>query len=650
MMRKLTVLLAALFMLCPAGCRRVEFGNDDTSQSESRRVATNATDPFLSINYDEADVARPGDPKPKTPVQPDPMDQFFQELGAFGNISQTNEYVPPAATRPISTIPSSTATPAQPVTQAQQPSRPVQQVPVESRQTTRQLPPTQPQYTQHTPLSGTSNTYVSRSAHTPLPVTPVSYESGSTGLVAMTETGPHHISLIYPSPEYGVIKMDKIIPKEVSLNRNFTYSIVITNLTNTTLAKIVLAEAMDDNYDFVSAAPATQMMSNQLLWNFDSLGPKAVERIEITGAARSMNALKHNTTLTYAVTASANIHVVQPKLDLARKVPAEVLLCESFAIEYVIQNTGTGTAKEVKILESLPDGLTTVDGSPEVNFNVGSLRSGQSRSFSVELRANRKGLYINKAQAVSASNITVESTPSATTVRQPALVVSKNGAERQYLGRPLSYEITVINKGDGIAKNTILEETIPVDITGIEASAGTDVSGSRLRWELGTIPANSSKTVRVAYKPTKAGIFTSDTTVNAYCTEPVNSLTRTAVVGIPVIRIDVVDLEDPVELGRNVTYIITASNDGSAPDHNLRLVCQLEDKLQYVSSSGATHASVMGQTLNFVQLRTLAPNTKATWRIVAKAVRAGDIRFRATLTSDELTRPIEETEASYLYD
>ncbi len=29
------------------------------------------------------------------------------------------------------------------------------------------------------------------------------------------------------------------------------------------------------------------MMSNQLLWNFESLGPKAVERIEITGAAET---------------------------------------------------------------------------------------------------------------------------------------------------------------------------------------------------------------------------------------------------------------------------------------------------------------------------------------------------------------------------
>jgi len=634
-MRKLLILMAALLMLCSIGCRTVQFGKDDLSQQESRRVVTNATDPFLSISYDKTQVARPGDPKPQRYVQPDPMDKFFQELGSFGNISQHNEYVPPAATRPISTI-QSVNTPAQPITQMQQQQRTrrAQTPHVESQQTIGQLLPTQQQYTRHTPL----------------PVTPVSYQSRSTGLVAMTESGPHHVSLIYPSPEYGVIKMDKIIPNEVSLGQSFTYSIIITNLTNATLAKIILAEAVDQNYDFVSASPAAQTMSNQLLWNFDSLGPKASERIEITGTPRDMSMLKHITTLTYAVSASANIHVVQPNLELIRKVPAEVLLCESFAIEYVVQNTGTGTAQDVRIVESLTDGLTTMDGSSEVNFNVGPLRSGQSRNFSVELRANRKGLYVNKAQAVSASNISAESAPTATTVRQPALIVTKNGAERQYLGRPLSYEITVVNKGDGIAKNTILEETIPVDIAGIEASAGTDISGSRLRWDLGTIPSNSSKTVRISYKPTKVGIFTSDTTVNAHCTEPVNSLTRTAVVGIPVIRIDVVDLEDPIELGRNVTYVITASNDGSAPDHNLRLVCQLEDKLQYVSSSGATQASVMGQTLNFVQLRTLAPNTKATWRIVAKAVRPGDIRFKATLTSDELTRPIEETEATYLYD
>lgn len=640
-MRKLLNIMAALLILCSIGCRRVQFGKDEFSQQDTRRGGPRGSDPFLSLDYDQTRGTPPAYTPPQREAQVDPMDQFFQELGAFGNISQHHESSSPAATRPISSVPSA-STPTQPVSQTPPPIRQTQ-TPRAEQQTSTLPTSTQQQYTQRSRLPVTPIAPVSS-------ITPVPYPSSSTGLVAMADPGPHHVSLIYPSPEYGVVKMDKIIPNEVSLNQTFTYSIVITNLTNTTLAKVILAEAIDDNYDFVNASPAPQVMSNQLLWNFESLGPKAAERIEITGAPRTMDALKHNTSLTYAVTASSNIHVVQPSLELVRKVPAEALLCEAFAIEYVVQNAGTGTAQEVKIVEALPAGLSTMDGSSEVNFNVGALRSGQSRSFSVELRASRTGLYVNKAQAVSSSNTSAESAPTATTVRQPMLDIMKTGAERQYLGRPLSYEITVVNNGDGIAKNTVLEENIPIDVTGIEASAGTDVSGSRLRWELGTIPANSSKTVRVSYKPTKVGVFTSDTTVTAHCTEPKKSLTRTAVVGIPVVRMDVLDLEDPIELGRNVTYIITASNDGSAPDHNLRLVCQLEDKLQYVSSSGATQASAMGQTINFVQLRTLEPNAKATWRIVAKAVRPGDIRFKAVLTSDELTRPIDATEATYLYD
>ena len=111
-----------------------------------------------------------------------------------------------------------------------------------------------------------------------------------------------------------------------------------------------------------------------------------------------------------------------------------------------------------------------------------------------------------------------------------------------------------------------------------------------------------------------------------------------------------VDLDDPVEVGGNVTYVITATNDGSAPDHNLRVVCQLEDKLNYVSSSGSSEASMMGRTISFTQVRTLAPKTKATWRIICKAVAPGGVRFKVTLTSDVLTRPVEETEATYLYE
>jgi len=113
---------------------------------------------------------------------------------------------------------------------------------------------------------------------------------------------------------------------------------------------------------------------------------------------------------------------------------------------------------------------------------------------------------------------------------------------------------------------------------------------------------------------------------------------------------EVIDLEDPIEVGSRTTYLITVTNQGSAPDTNIRIVCALEDKIQYVSSGGATAGSIMGNTASFAPLHSLAPKARATWQVVVRGVRPGDVRFRVTMSSDQLTRPVEETEATHLYE
>ena len=51
----------------------------------------------------------------------------------------------------------------------------------------------------------------------------------------------------------------------------------------------------------------------------------------------------------------------------------------------------------------------------------------------------------------------------------------------------------------------------------------------------------------------------------------------------------------------------------------------------------------------FQPLATLAPKAKATWRVKVKSVGGGDVRFRVSMTSDQLGRPVEETEATNFY-
>jgi hypothetical protein len=57
-----------------------------------------------------------------------------------------------------------------------------------------------------------------------------------------------------------------------------------------------------------------------------------------------------------------------------------------------------------------------------------------------------------------------------------------------------------------------------------------------------------------------------------------------------------------------------------------------------------------GDTLRFLPLASLAPQDKAAWRVVVTAVRPGDVLFKVIMSSEQLTRPVEETEATHLYE
>ncbi|MFC1761752.1 hypothetical protein ACFL6U_06700 [Planctomycetota bacterium] len=628
----LTVFLLASVMTLVGvtGCRvrqtnqnneQIDTGTQQNTNTSTRRVSGGSHDPFLSVNYSADNIGRPETSSRDSQYeQLDPMEQFFAQQRGFGNIMQNP--VPPAMPFPGS--PQQT-TPA-PTTYA-------------------------PTYPQAQPIQSYSQPIQSQPIQRPLPVYPIAAGTDTATIVSAAEGMPQHVSLIYPSPEYGIIKLDKVMAKEATVAQPFTYSIIITNMTNTNLANVILTEELGNYFQLGSVnPPPLQQAEGQLMWRFESLGPKASERLEISGVPTHLEPIKNNTSVTYSVMSSSNIRVVKPELQLARKVPAEALLCDLIPIEYTVQNTGTGAARDVQIRETFPEGLVSENGKREVVFEVGTLLSGQSRTFTTSLRATKTGNFANQAEAVSSSNIHATSASTATSVLQPILTVVKEGPGRLYLGRPASYEVKVTNKGNGPARDAILEVILPAGVTEVEASAGADINGSKLTWRMGVVPANTVQVARVTYRPTTTGALTSTASVSAHCAEPATSAATTNVVGIPAVRMELIDLEDPIEVGGTVTYILTVTNEGSAPDRNIRIVAHIEDKLQYISSTGPTPGSTMGKTISFGPLRSLEPNEKATWRIQAKAASPGSVRFRVTMNSEQLTRPVESTEATFLYE
>jgi len=460
--------------------------------------------------------------------------------------------------------------------------------------------------------------------------------------------GPYTVERTYPCGDCGVIKLQKVMPREVTLNAPFTYEIVVTNLTNMMVADVVVTEILDGNLKYSSSIPSAKVVGNELVWVIGELEAGETKKIQVTGAAAAGECIKTCATITYVVPACANVQVVQPALRLAKTAPSEVLLCDPIPVKITVTNTGTGLAENVKVADTLPAGLLTSDGKSSVTLDAGTLSAGQSKSFSMDLKASKTGSYVNKATVTAAGGLAGEASTT-TVVRQPVLAITKTGPEKLYLGRPAEYKITVTNKGDAAATGTVLEDTIPAGVTAVKASDGGKTSGSNVIWNIGTLAAGATRTVSVSYTPTVMGTASNTVKATAVCAEGVSASVRTEVAGIGAVLIEVIDLSDPIEVGNMVTYEVVVTNQGSIPDTNIKIVCTLEENQQYVSSSGATIGTLQGNTVTFAPLPTLAPRAEATWLINVKAVKAGDVRFTAVMDTDQLTRPVQETEATHIY-
>jgi len=95
--------------------------------------------------------------------------------------------------------------------------------------------------------------------------------------------------------------------------------------------------------------------------------------------------------------------------------------------------------------------------------------------------------------------------------------------------------------------------------------------------------------------------------------------------------------------------VITVTNQGSAPGTNIVIKCTLPAEQEYVSATADTKVSVVGKVITFAPLKTLAPKARTVYKIITKGVKAGDTRFKVSLTSDQMSSPAEETESTHIF-
>ena len=174
------------------------------------------------------------------------------------------------------------------------------------------------------------------------------------------------------------------------------------------------------------------------------------------------------------------------------------------------------------------------------------------------------------------------------------------------------------------------------------------MAAGKVTWNLGTLRPKQSRKVTVTLKATTQRRLESTAVATALCSEASDEAV-TVVKGIPAILLECVDREDPIEVGSMETYVITVTNQGSSVGTNIVIECTLPAEQEFVSAAAPTKETVKEQVVTFAPLKSLAPKAAVKYQVVVKGIKAGDVRFKVSLTSDQMTSPATETESTHIY-
>lgn len=485
----------------------------------------------------------------------------------------------------------------------------------------------------------------------PAPATcaPCMTDAGSTCNPSCIET---YSSSCGQGPCGAGVKLEKMVPTEVRNNMPFEYKIKVTNTTNETLTNVVVEDNIPQNLRFESSMPPmTSMEGGVARWELGTLQCNDCVVINVNAVAEGEGCITSCAKLHYESPVCAMMNIVEAKLRLSKVAPSCKLSCDRIPLTYIITNTGTASACNVTIKDELPEGLVTSDGSRIVTFCIDDLGPCESQEFEVCVDPTSTGNFGSAAIATSSTCDMVESNFASTNVVKPVLDIVQTGPQSQYICKDACYTVTVTNRSDCAAEDAMLTTNVPCNAYRSCNGGGLfdSATGEKITWNVGDLAPGESKTYSFTLTGTQPGVLNAVSTVSAYCAEPVCAESSTVLSGVPAVLMEVVDQCDPIEVGQSETYIITITNQGTAVDTNIQISAMLEDNMQYISSSGPTSAEVQGNKIVFEPLAELCPGAQAVWRVNVKGTAEADSRFKAMMISDQLSRAVEETEATNFY-
>lgn len=321
--------------------------------------------------------------------------------------------------------------------------------------------------------------------------------------------------------------------------------------------------------------------------------------------------------------------VQAPSLSIEKLSPKEIQVGEPADFQIVIRNVGRIAVDEIRVFDQIPVGTEFISATPNptqagkrnLSWDIGTLAPGVEKSINVRLKPTRPGEIGSVAQYTFAARSSMR-----TRVTQPVLEITHRCKPKVLIGGDVLLDVVVTNKGDGPAKDVLIQEDVPAQLKFREGYR-------EIEYEVGTLLPNQSRNVRLAlkaFKPGKleniihatgSGGLKSQHKVNLEVIAPQLKTKSTG----PNVRF----------LGRNAKHTFSVANQGTAPATNVNLIARLPSGLRYVQSNNkGTYNRNMHAVL--WELAELNQGVDASVEVMTEPISIGNqpIKFEATADLD----------------
>lgn len=451
-------------------------------------------------------------------------------------------------------------------------------------------------------------------------------------------------------PQSPTLTIEKRAPAEIQVGKPATFIVKVRNVGRAAANGVQLHDEIPKGTQLVKTKPsASQTPDGKLVWELGTVKPGDEVQAEMELMPTEEGEIGSVAMVTFRAEASVRTVATRPVLSLKTSAPAKVMIGEPVMLKIKISNSGSGAARGVVLSEMVPAGLKHSAG-PELEFDVGMLKPGESRELELSMTAAQAGRLVNVLTARGDGNIKTEDRLEMEVIA-PALKVSLTGPKKRVLERKATWTVTVANPGTAAAKDIELVVALPKGMRFIEANnAGQyDSATHSVYWSLEELPAKETGSVTVTALPVEAG--DQKLQIKGLAKQGLKDEHEETVVveGVAAILFELVDVHDPVEVGGETSYEIRVINQGSKAATNIQLVALLPEQMKAVSADGPVRYAVDGQRVLFEPLKQLAPKADTTYSIKVQCLAAGDQRVQVKLASDDVRTPITKEESTRVY-